>query len=161
FGGNGNDTITGDGDPNVIFGDHGHMQYISGAADVTSLHMVESISFAQGGVDSITANGGDDFIFGGARGDTIDAGDGSNLVFGDYGYVDYLADLDVNDPAPAHDIDVVSSIPSATGLGGNDTITTGLGEDIIVGGAGNDTLTSGSTKDLVFGDNVKLTGAPF
>src|SRR5207247_801108 len=55
----------------------------------------------------------------------------------------------------------VSSIPSATGLGGNDTITTGLGEDIIVGGAGNDTLTSGSTKDLVFGDNVKLTGAPF
>ena len=28
FGGNGNDFITGDGEPNTIFGDHGHMQYL-------------------------------------------------------------------------------------------------------------------------------------
>ena len=87
FGGNGNDTITGDGDPNAIFGDHGHLQYIAGTTDVTTLHLAESIDFAYGGIDTITANGGDDFIFGGARGDTIDAGDGQNIVFGDHGRI--------------------------------------------------------------------------
>ena len=57
FGGNGNDTITGDAEANVIFGDHGHMQYVAGTTDVTTLHLVESIDFALGGVDHITANG--------------------------------------------------------------------------------------------------------
>ena len=95
-------------------------------------------------------------VFGGAgerhdrrqlRRDAARTRDHNNIVFGDYGFVDYL----VNDDALAgratrsttpHDIDRVWSIDTAYNLGGNDTITTGVDAyDIVIGGAGNDTIT--------------------
>ncbi|MGB7962858.1 MAG: calcium-binding protein, partial [Propionicimonas sp.] len=257
FGGNGNDTIAGDGQSNVIFGDHGRLLYLEGVPAITTLHLVESISFPQGGVDVITAGSGDDFIFGGAQGDTTNvgyginagdgqnvvfgdhgrvtgydtsvvgyqaatavanrpipgpgtddyqipvlalveslsheagaefggadtistgtgrdqvfggadgdtvvAGDGNNIVFGDYGIVDYLINTDDEAPDPAsadqldttRDIDLVWSI--ATTQGGNDTITTGAANDIVLGGRGDDTITAGAGANLVFGDNARLT----
>src|SRR6266516_7388110 len=46
-----------------------------------------SIRFEAGGTDAINANGGDDFVFGGKQGDTIDGGVGENVVFGDHGAI--------------------------------------------------------------------------
>ena len=154
FGGNADDTITGDGDPNVVFGDHGRMQYIDGADDVTTLHLVESIDVAQGGIDTITANGGDDFVLGGARGDLIHAGDGQNVVFGDHGRITGVEGDVYNRPipessatlpaaTPPHDdyqipvLQLVESISAIAGAehGGDDRIFTGIGRDMIFGGA--------------------------
>ena len=40
-----------------------------------------------GGVDNITTLGGNDIVIGGRFGDTVDAGDGDNLVIGDSGRI--------------------------------------------------------------------------
>ena len=45
-----------------------------------------------------TANGGDDFLFGGAQGDTIDGGDGQNIVFGDHGAITGIESTIFNRP---------------------------------------------------------------
>ena len=142
------------------------------------LALVESVSAVagaeNGGDDRIFTGVGRDMVFGGAANDKIVANngetatrlDGNNIVFGDYGFVDYGfrdyrtgTDDQYFGDRDAHDIDVVSSLDSATSLGGNDTITTGKGEDIVIGGTGDDVIDSGRTKDLVFGDNARLTSA--
>ena len=130
-----------------------------------------------GGDDTITTGIGRDMVFGGAGNDTITANDGealdadpavldhNNLVFGDYGFVDYLiADLltahggDAADTT--RDIDRVWSFDNSYALGGHDTITTGAGNDIVLGGTGDDTITSGEGGNIVLGDNGRLTSAP-
>ena len=152
LGGAQGDTIDGGTDENVVFGDHGR---ISGQVDptifnrpipftglfdtypITTLELVESVVPAgeQGGADTITTGTGRDMIFGGAGGDVITANvgetgtlpDGNNIVFGDYGFVDYVApEIDAADDA--HDIDVVSSLVPFTNLGGADTIVRRRGE---------------------------------
>ena len=178
FGGNGNDTITGDGEPNTIFGDHGHMQYIAGATDVTTLHLVESTRFALGGVDHITADGGDDFIFGGSqrRPDRRGRRPERRLRRPRPHHRHREQRLQPPDPqsatpsAPAArrlpDPGARSSSsrsPSSAGgeYGGNDRIFTGVGRDEIFGGAGNDTIVAQQRRDrgdgrdhnnIVFGD---------
>ena len=56
-----------------------------------TLGLVETIESLIGGSDSITTGSGDDVILGGINGDTINAGDGNNLVVGDSGLVDWTA----------------------------------------------------------------------
>jgi len=180
FGGNANDTITGDGETNAIFGDHGRMQYVAGPTDVTTLHLVESIDFALGGTDHITANGADDFVLGGAQGDLIQAGDGQNVVFGDHGRITGVENDVYNRPIPTtsatfpnavppHDdyqipvLQLVESISAIAGAeyGGDDRIFTGLGRDMIFGGALNDLIVANvgeniaapnDHNNIVFGD---------
>ncbi|MEO6651293.1 MAG: hypothetical protein ABIP17_01380, partial [Ilumatobacteraceae bacterium] len=164
LGGNGDDVISGDGESDVIFGDHGRMVYISGAADVTTLHLVESISFPQGGIDTITAHDGDDIIAGGVEGDIIDAGEGQNIVFGDHGRVTGVEGaLPFNRPIPSTfpgytpDDYQVSNLALVEGFapdgehGSDDTITTGLGRDMIFGGAGGDRIVANSGENLAGG----------
>lgn len=62
-------------------------------------------------------------MFGGAGDDTIDAGDGNNVVFGDFGRVEL--DLATMALLVAHTTDPT--------FGAGDTITTGSGDDIIFG----------------------------
>ena len=51
---------------------------------------------------------------------------------------------------------------SCPGTGGNDTITTGTGSNVIVGGAGDDTIQLGSLgTNIVLGDNGSITANPF
>ncbi|MDQ1682007.1 MAG: large repetitive protein, partial [Frankiaceae bacterium] len=170
FGGNGADTIAGDSEADVVFGDHGHLQYLAGAADVTVLHLAESISFADGGADTITAGAGDDIVAGGAGADTIDGGDGASIVFGDHGRVTGIENAGPNRPidtrtgADAFQVPTLARVetinPAAGEFGGADRITTGTGRDIILGGAGGDTIvanngetaTTPDANNVVFGD---------
>ena len=108
-------------------------------------------------------------VFGGAAGDVIVANagetatalDGNNIVIGDYGYVDYLVVVSPGAPTDdTHDIDVISSFENVLNLGGDDTITTGARNDIIIGGAGNDTVRAGQGANLAFGDNVRIASDP-
>ncbi|HZF78881.1 MAG TPA: hypothetical protein VEZ89_03735, partial [Rubrivivax sp.] len=116
--------------------------------------------FGGGGNDIIVANAGE----------TAAASDGNNIVFGDHGLVDYLAEelhpagghhAARTDRPSTHDIDRIWSIAEATSMGGHDRITTGRGNDIILGGTGDDIILAGDGSNIVIGDNAVLTAAPF
>jgi Ca2+-binding RTX toxin-like protein len=121
------------------------------------------------GEDTITTGSGRDMIFGGGGNDTIDAfgsggsaasADGNNIVFGDHGLVDYLAEEITQDqplinPLRTNDIDRVWSL--FTAFGGNDNIKTGGRNDIVLGGFGNDVIDTGQGSNIALGDSGRLT----
>ncbi len=182
FGGNGvnadgdgfdGDRIFGDADEDLIFGDHGHLGYRADDAELATLDVIESIDTAFGGIDTITDDAADDIILGGFGGDTINAGTGANIVFGDHGRILGIdgtqLGTDFNHPVPLAAADrhpltlalVASLVPgSANQDGGADTITTGAGRDMIFGGAAGDTIVANSGEtaagpegnNIVFGD---------
>ena len=169
LGGADGDTISvGDGD-NLVFGDSGQITAALGnlvSAQIGSqpitLGLIETIASGTGGMDTITTGIGRDIILGGADADTIIANSGEsagtrddwyNIVLGDAGYIDYV----VEDATPA-DIDRIFSVDVA--IGGIDTITTGQGDDIVLGGADGDTISVGDGDNLVFGDSGQITAAP-
>src|SRR5439155_9274418 len=118
-----------------------------------TLGRVETLDDAIGDVDSITTASGNNVIFGGAAGDTINLGDGTNLVFGDGGYIDWASD---GNPA---DIDVAASTNPS--IGGADHVTIGSGNAIVVGGAGADDIQGGTGTNIVLGDGGIITSAPY
>ena len=118
----GDEILAGSGD-NIIVGDDGAALFSA----VGVLRRIDSAIPSDGGIDIITTLGGSDHIIGGRLGDVIDAGDGNNVVLGDDGSIIY--DLDTN----LADIDLIEST-STTAEGGADTIDTGSGHDIVIGG---------------------------
>ncbi|KAA5541791.1 hypothetical protein FYK55_16405 [Roseiconus nitratireducens] len=186
LGGQGDDRIDAGSGQNIVFGDHGELLGVDSGANqpvgdpdpskvddayaMQTLGLLQSIAFevdTSGGNDVITTGVGRDIIFGGQGDDTInsyasDGGqiqdDGNNIVFGDFGLVDYLAEelADATQTPRTDDIDRIASIAAATALGGHDSITTGAGNDIVLGGAGDDVLSVGEGQNLTFGDNVAL-----
>src|SRR5205823_6311634 len=104
-----------------------------------------------GGNDTITTGNADDLIIGGQGVDTIVAGNGDNLVFGDNGQVT-AATSDLNRFTTwTITLGLVETIQSL--IGGADSITTGLGTDIVLGGIGGDTLFAGEGRNIVIGDS--------
>ena len=110
-----------------------------------------------------------DVIFGGFGNDSITAGSGpNNIVFGDSGEV--LSAFTVNGtpnlamPLDGHFITLGQVGTTDPAYGGNDTITTGLGRDLIFGGPGNDRIAANSgethagpdANNIVFGDQGYL-----
>jgi Ca2+-binding RTX toxin-like protein len=135
---------------------------------VTSIDAVA----ADGGADTITTGIGRDMIFGGQGADVINAFasaggtaalDGNNIVFGDFGEVDYIseevAQQSSSNPIRTNDIDRIWSL--FTDQGGNDSVTTGDANDIVIGGTGGDTILAGNGSNIILGDNGRLTSAPF
>jgi Ca2+-binding RTX toxin-like protein len=159
-GGFGDDMITTGAGADIVLGDDGQVDYVTtdgNSADIDSITSTSTTAF--GGADTIVTGGGDDIVIGGRFDDTIDAGDGDNLVIGDSGLI--VADT-VDAPQMAgQPITLGLVLSTQIDDGGNDTITTGTGNDIVVGGFGGDTVTSGAGNDIVFGDNglIAYTGA--
>ncbi len=168
-GGQGDDTITGGSGTSVILGDSGRIYSASsdtnrfGDLPIT-LGMVETTSPGIGGNDTITTLDGSAIVMGGTGADTITTGAGTNIVFGDDGYITWVgAELNPDnlvwagaDANPA-DIDLVASTSPSDG--GNDTITVGAGDAIIVGGFGDDTITGGTASNIIFGDSGEIDAA--
>ncbi|MCU1507720.1 MAG: hypothetical protein JWP05_2689, partial [Microbacteriaceae bacterium] len=177
FGGIGADRLYGGTGGDIVFGDRGLVQWVDqagavvaqsgngGVGDFTDgavrpLGLVITIDPTIGGTDVITTGVGADIVLGGAGGDTITtnrgetagAPDGSGIVFGDHGFVDW-----VSQDAAAADIDRIWSIDPA--FGGADTIITGVGDDLVVGGIGGDTITVSDGRNIVLGDNGRFTAA--
>jgi len=164
LGGLAGDTIHAGHGKNIVFGDAGRVTAATSddPAVQVSVHEftigeIVSIGFIDGGADTIDAGIGDDIVIGGAAGDKIDTGKGDNVVFGDHGRILTLTNQGFNSVVgdPARDpLDhpltyaLITSLVPAGEIGGNDTITTGIGRDIIIGGAGNDEINSFASNSL-------------
>ena len=156
IGGVGADTITiGSGD-NVVLGDNGYISRIGGEigfgtiADIVEVNTSDTEQ-STGDDDVIVSNGGTNVILGGVGNDQITATGGSqNIILGDNG------EVELND-AGSNDI-----FSTELTLGGDDTITAGTDNtnstsNVIIGGVGNDQITIGSGDNVVLGDNGYIT----
>ena len=169
FGGDGNDYLFGevyDADPlinissDIIFGDHGKVDVVDSnnviytiASSVFNfddrklaitdvIDSVASVASLKAGDDEIVAGEGNNIVLGGLGSDTITTGSSEDIVLGDTGIVQYVQGQ----------LDAVT----ATGAtGGNDTITTGEGNDLVMAGgndSGLDIINTGIGTDTIFGD---------
>ena len=102
----------------MILGDHGELHWIAGI-----LARMLSTDFGDGAADEILSGSGNDVILAGPDDDTVDAGDGDNIVFGDNGSIYWTGGV----------IDLATT-RNVTGLGADDHIATGAGNDLIFGG---------------------------
>ena len=159
LGGAGGDTITGSGGDDLVLGDQGRIDLehagtfgpegpAIGDSAPTRLGKAESLADGNDGIDNITAAQGRDIVFGGGEGDIIDVFADNDLngdiILGDHG----LATFD--------DDGVLDRIEStAPTEGGDDTITGGIGPNIVIGGIGDDTIEAGgdASPDVILGDN--------
>jgi len=176
-GGQGADTIAAGNGDNLVFGDNGQVTAATSDANrftswTITLGLVETIQSLIGGADSITTGTGTDILLGGIGGDTLNAGEGRNIVLGDSGYIDWTArDLGrfyaafgtparatlAGDDVDATDIDRIFSTEPTDG--GNDTITTGAADDLVIGGQASDTINAGNGNNIVFGDSGQISAA--
>jgi Ca2+-binding RTX toxin-like protein len=112
------------------------------------------IFFGGAGDDTLTGNGGDDTLVGGEGSDTLDGGSGSDTaVFGDdQVHVDLIFGLAFS----GFETDTLVGIENITTGAGNDDLVgdgsanilnTGAGNDSLIGGGGNDTLIGGAGTD--------------
>ena len=162
FGGTGSDTIavTGNSAGNVILGDDGDATFtlepVSNTANTSVLTFIETTNQQDGGEDTITTGDGNNVIFGGSWADTITVGNGNSLIFGDNGNATftpalasgtviggnaaYSANLEqIETTAELNNgTETASQTAGGTLYGGDDRITAGNGNNVIVGGIGAD-----------------------
>ena len=139
FGGQAADTITLGAGRNVVIGDLGLVNFVNGAVSYAG-----SFAGAAGG-NTITAGNGRNVVIAGAGADTVTLGDGANIVLGDEGSVGFAAGVMVS----AQSLDPAE--------GGDDRITFGAGNNILIGGNGIDTIRGGDGNNTLLGDNGIVT----
>ena len=141
--------------PNIVIADHGFVDTVLLDGDPADLDRIWSTDVTYGGDDTVTTGNGDDVVIGGIGGDTIRGGDGRNIVVGDNGRFTAIATETRRWgqlPLSSGRLETVSPT-----VGGADTITTGNGIDIVLGGALGDTIDVGAGNDLVLGDHGAIT----
>jgi Ca2+-binding RTX toxin-like protein len=137
MGGNGADSITSGSGDDVILGDVGTLDFTAGIRTVLE-GVIETLDL--GGNDTINADVAADWVIGGSGADSISNSDGASVLIGDAGRIE-MSGLDF------------VQIKTLAGLGGNDVIShLGTGNAYIMGGNGADSITSGSGDDVILGD---------
>jgi len=136
--GGGNDTVVAGNGGNLVLGDSGTI-----ADNPDQVHLVTTEP-AIGGADDVTTGSGNDLVILGAGSDTANLGDGDNTATGDNGEITFNA-------TGTNTIDTNSDSAN-----GNDTITSGTGQDHILAGLGDDSVDSGAGRDLILGDMGNL-----
>ncbi|WP_315980887.1 calcium-binding protein [Aliamphritea spongicola] len=138
----GNDEVTaGTGNDRVI-GDNGRIERTNGI--VTSIDSTDTTN-ATGGDDTITLTGGHNQVIAGVGKDTVTTGNGNDNIIGDNGTLSYSASGVLT-----------AAFTTDPSLGDADTIDSGAGNDIVLGGYAGDTLTTGAGDDTVIGDNGQV-----
>ena len=151
LGGQGDDDIEGNADNNIIFGDNGFIDFVGLDGDLSDIDRIFSTAPEFGGSDTILTVGGDDIIIGGEDSDTITAGNGDNLVFGDNGQITAAGSGAPQFGSQPITLGLVATI--APNIGGEDTVTTGSGRDLVLGGDEGDTIDVGEGHNIMLGDN--------
>jgi len=150
LGGVGNDEITTGAGADRIFGDNGQIDYLNGILTRVATTDTDETT---GGIDTIEAGDGDNIIFGGTHGDDIDSGTGNSILMGDNGFVQ------LNNTGDQR-VDVVSEVST---LGGNDDIRARGGNNLGFGSVGDDRIETGAGDGVIFGENglpVYVNGLP-
>ncbi|WP_374624712.1 calcium-binding protein, partial [Devosia sp.] len=147
IGGADGDSITASGGADIILGDNGRLEFdLGGPEDSRRLILARSTDPLLGGGDTIEAGDGNDLVFGGTAADTIRGSGGHDMLFGDHGLYDIDLPLDSRG---------VSIFFRSGDEGGNDTIHGGDGDDMVFGQQGDDTIYGdGGDDDIVGGHNV-------
>lgn len=131
-GGSGDDTIVGNNDANILYGDAGN--------------------------DTLSGGDGDDVIHGGAGADVMSGGSGLDLL--SYGglldgvTVDLIAGTASGADAAG---DSFTGFEGAIGGRGNDTLTGDGGNNLLYGGDGDDTIAGGAGNDVIRGGSGSNT----
>ncbi|MCP4784386.1 MAG: calcium-binding protein, partial [Fuerstiella sp.] len=139
--GNAKDNIDVSDGRNVVFGDHGFI-LVNDAGQWTD---IVSTDFTQGNYDLINTGGDDDVVVGGLGADTITAVNGKNLIAGDHAQATFNAAGFLLATATLSPVD-----------GAADSITSGIGSDIVLGGAANDDINVSDGRNIVFGDHGEI-----
>ncbi|WP_114766799.1 calcium-binding protein [Vibrio rhodolitus] len=155
FGGAGNDILDGGQGSDIILGDHGKV--IRETAFSAAYKSVSSVHSNQDGDDTIDAAGGSNTVIGGSGADTITASPqsaqdavGNNILVGDHADIQPAGTTIGDNPVA----DIVSTYIEK---GDNDNITASSAIDVIIGGKGDDTLSAGDGNDLIIGDVGTVT----
>ena len=144
-GGRGNDQIvtaafdTTDGD-NLVLGDSGILTFDNNS-QASVVRRVESTDHSLGHNDDITTGHGNDVVIASSGLDIVDSSEGRDAILGDNGVVEF----DVNGS-----LTLITTVDSS--VGGEDTVLSGPGNDIVFGGADDDRIESMSGDDIVLGD---------
>ena len=147
-GGAGNDTLTGDGNANVLSGADGNDSLSGG-----------------GGADTLDGGIGNDTLIGGAGGDSLVGGAGTDTADYSGSAAPVNVNLTVVGAQSGGDAagDTLSSIENLIGSVGNDTLIGDNFANVLMGGAGADYLNGGLGTDLVGGgdgnDTIIANGA--
>ena len=167
IGGRYGDTINaGDGN-NLVIGDSGQIRAAgAGTAQLAGLALtlgrIETTTFGDGGIDTVDTGAGNDIVLGGHDSDILRVSGGNNIVLGDDGAISYtgasFSGASAGDDTDAADIDEIVSTSTAL-YGGVDTVTSGAGQDIIIGGRYADTINAGDGNNLVIGDSGQIRAA--
>ena len=143
IGGMGSDRVTTGTGTDILLGDNGQVRM---NASGTLLAQITSTQMGSGSADVINTNDGNKTVIGGDAGDTITTGTGKHVLFGDSGVITF------------YDSGILAQAESiAPAIGGDDSIRTGDGDTIAIGGAGSDGISTGGGNDLLFGDNASVT----
>ena len=126
---------------------------------------IRSMSDTVGGNDIITTHGDKNVAIGGAGSDKIHLDGENNVAVGDNGEVKYVA----SDSVVGADGNVVEHVygdsnktylhyvqSTSDEFGDKDTITTGDGKNVVIGGTNADTITTGAGNDVIIGDGGEV-----
>ena len=142
LGGAKGDDIQGNSGRDILLGDNGDVVRADGSADENDIFTTEP---SIGGADTISGNGDDDILVGGAAGDFLFGNEDNDLLLGDNGRI-------TRDSS-----DTVLRVASTdTDEGGNDDIEGNGGNDTVLGGFGDDTITGNLGEDILLGDSGEV-----
>ena len=136
-GGDGDDTLIGGPNADLLFGGDGD-DTLTGGNGLNTLEGGDGDDVMTGGTgrDSMTGGDGDDIMTGGLGDDFLDGSEGNNTLEGGSG----------NDR-----LTTGSGDDRLLGGTGNDTLDAGAGKDFLNGGTGNDSLNAGDGDDTLLG----------
>ena len=132
--GTGNDRVIAGGDADNVTAGDGENVIVGDSGSFDGEELISALNEGDGN-DTVTSGSGNDWVILGQGDDRADLGDGNNRVLGDSGRITAT---------------LVTSTQHADG--GDDSITTGAGNDVVIAGAGDDTVGAGDGNNYVLGD---------
>jgi Ca2+-binding RTX toxin-like protein len=166
FGNTGNDIVGGDDGDDILFGDsdgEGYVDSYSGEDYEYTEAGAESSNGEGDGEDVIRAGAGSDILLGQGADDTLYGDEGQDVLFGDSGGVERYGET-VSEEGEGEEgtysftyfYNILEAESFDSEGDGNDTIHSGLGNDLAFGQGGDDTLNGNEGRDILFGDNGSI-----